>query len=90
VRTEVLGEQVGAGDWSYDHAHFKGAMRRMLVPMEDEYDEQEYEEAGTVFLAAMKMLIAHSRCAQAMSQRLCVPHLNHIHHWASFKARRLM
>ncbi|EIE26922.1 DUF810-domain-containing protein [Coccomyxa subellipsoidea C-169] len=53
--------ELGTGDWSYDHAHYKGALRRMLVPTAEEYDEQEYEEAGVEFLAATKQLIAHSR-----------------------------
>ncbi|CAL8468909.1 g8450 [Coccomyxa elongata] len=52
---------VASGDWSYDHAHFKGVMRRLLVPSAEDYDDQEYEEAAEEFLSAMKQLVAHSR-----------------------------
>ncbi len=59
-------EQAGPSEWGYDHAHFKGAMRRLLVPSADEYEEQECEEAAQEFLSAMKQLLSHSRWAQAV------------------------
>lgn len=63
-------EQAGPSEWGYDHAHFKGAMRRLLLPSADEYDEQEYEEAAQEFLSAMKQLLNHSRWAQAVGYTL--------------------
>ncbi len=62
--------QVASGDWSYDHAHFKGVMRRLLVPSAEDYDDQEYEEAAEEFLSAMKQLVAHSRSAH---NSVCMP-----------------
>ena len=43
------------------HARFRGALRRLAVPIEAEYDEEEYTEAIEAFFAATKAFSAHSR-----------------------------
>jgi hypothetical protein len=53
--------QSGTGTWSFAHAHFRGALRRLAVPSGEEYDEEEYSEAIGAFFAAVKQLVTHAR-----------------------------
>jgi hypothetical protein len=47
--------------WALAHARFKGALRRLAVPDQAEYDEEEYTEAIEAFFSATKAFSAHSR-----------------------------
>ncbi len=53
--------QEGTGTWVFAHAHFKGALRRLAVPVPEDYDDEEYTEATAAFFTAVKQLVTHTR-----------------------------